>query len=249
MTALARGAWPTLDQLLRVQLALLTGALGLSGCWLLLRSLRRDLSSQPGGPLPPTTRVTPVRGSRGEELAGSPLPRKGEGLGEGAPRRARLRSRRRPPWLPLVIVCGFLGQAMLQPNWHDTGDAAESMTPIVVLGLAWIARAALRLGPGARRLFFGLVLAELALYLALWLTWAFGAAWTRDPNAVLASRYGLAHLRGLWGPAAPVGALLLTAGICGSAALLWRSLAAGRPADALPAPVRQEVSGSPVIRR
>ena len=75
----------------------------------------------------------------------------------------------------------IFGQVMLQPNWHDTGDAAESMTPIVVLGLAYVAAGVLRLGPGARRLFFILVLAELAAYLGLWLWWAFGPAWTRDP--------------------------------------------------------------------
>jgi hypothetical protein len=116
---------------------------------------------------------------------------------------------------------------MLQPNWHDTGDAAESMTPIVVLGLAYVARAALCLGPGARRLFVGLVLAELGIYLGLWLWWAFGAAWTRDPNTVLASRYGLDHLRTLWRPAVPLGALLLGTGLGGSALLLWRSLRVG----------------------
>jgi hypothetical protein len=177
--ALMRGSWPTVDQLLRVQLALLTGALGVSGCWLLLTNLTPRLSL------------------------------------------------RRPPWLGLVTLCGFLGQAMLQPNWHDTGDAAESMTPIVVLGLAYVARAVLRQGPGARRLFFGLVLVELAVYLGLWLWWGFGAAWTRDPNTVLASRYGLDHLRGLWRPAVPLGALLLSVGLIGSAGVLWRSLRPG----------------------
>jgi len=207
LAALARGTLPTLDQLLRIQLALLTGALGASGCWLLVRAALRG--------------------------------RTGSG-----------RSRRRLPWLPLVILCGFLGQVMLQPNWHDTGDAAESMTPIVVLGLACVSREALRLGLGARRLFFGLVLAELALYLALWLTWAFGVTWTRDPNAVLASRYGLAHLRGLWEPAVPLGALLLTVGACGSAALLWRALAVRHlPTNALLEPAGQTVRRSPVARR
>ena len=127
------------------------------------------------------------------------------------------------------MLCGFLGQVMLQPNWHDTGDAAESMTPIVVLGLAYVAREALRLGPRARRLFFGLVLAELAAYLGLWLWWAFGSAWTRDPNAVLASRYGLEHIRNLWAPATPLGAALLIAGLGASALLLWRRAPARQP--------------------
>jgi hypothetical protein len=63
----------------------------------------------------------------------------------------------------------------------------------------------------------------------LWLTWAFGATWTRDPNAVLASRYGLAHLRGLWEPAVPLGAFLLTAGLIASTVVLWRALTV-RPA-------------------
>src|SRR5262249_27147215 len=97
-------------------------------------------------------------------------------------------------------------------------------TPIVILGLAYVARAALCLGPGARRLFFVLVLAELAVYLGLWLWWAFGPAWTRDPNTVLASRYGLDHIRALWRPAVPLRALLLTVGLVGSAGLPWRSL-------------------------
>jgi hypothetical protein len=120
---------------------------------------------------------------------------------------------------------------MLQPNWHDTGDAAESMTPIVVLGLAYVAREALTLGTVARRVFFGLVLAELAAYLGLWLWWAFGSAWTRDPNAVLGARYGLDHIRNLWGPATPLGAALLIAGFGASAVLLWRALShpAGQP--------------------
>ena len=137
----------------------------------------------------------------------------------------RARFHRRLPWLALVVLCGFFGQVMLQPNWHDTGDAAESMTPIVILGLAYVAREALRLGPGARRLFFGLVLAELGAYLGLWLWWAFGSAWTRDANAVLATRYGLEHIRNLWGLATPLGAVLLTVGLGGSAVLLWRALA------------------------
>ncbi|MCC7370209.1 MAG: hypothetical protein IT306_17425 [Chloroflexi bacterium] len=185
LAAVARGATPGLDQLLRVQLALLTGALGASGCWLLARKV-----------------LTPRKGSFSRLV-------------------------QRPPWLPLVVLCGFLGQVMLQPNWHDTGDAAESMTPIVVLGLVLVAREALRLGPGSRRLFFGLVLLETAIYLGLWLTWAFSSAWTRDPNAVLASRYGLEHLRGLWGPAVPLGAIFLASGLLGSAAVLWRTLTGG----------------------
>jgi hypothetical protein len=134
----------------------------------------------------------------------------------------------------MVALCGFLGQVLLQPNWHDTGDAAESMTPIVILGLAYVVRAALGLGPGARRLFVGLVLAELGIYLGLWLWWAFSPAWTRDPNTVLATRYGLDHVRALWRPAVPLGALLLATGLGGSALLLWRSL---------------DVSRQPVARR
>ena len=189
--ALVRGSLPSLDQLLRIQLALLTGALGIGGCWLLVRAaLRSRLHSYPLSPIP------------------YPL-------------------RRRLPWLAVVILCGFFGQVMLQPNWHDTGDAAESMTPIVVLGLAYVAREALRLGPIARRLFFGLVLSELAVYLGLWLWWAFGSAWTRDVNAVLGARYGLDHIRNLWGPAVPLGAMLLIAGLAVSAVLLWRAL--GQP--------------------
>lgn len=179
LTELARGSLPSVDQVLRIQLALLTGALGISGCWLLLR---RNL----------TTLVS--------------------------------RLLRRPPWLALVVLCGFLGQVMLQPNWHDTGDAAESMTPIVVLGLVFVAREALRLGLWARRVFYGLVLAELALYLGLWLWWSFGSAWTNDPNAVLSSRYGLDHLRWVWGPAVPVGVVLLAVGLVGSAVILWGSI-------------------------
>jgi len=189
LTSLAHGALPTLDQLLRFQLAVLTGALGLSGCWLLARSAVR------ARPSPLASRPSPLR---------------------------------RPPWLALVVLGGFIGQVMLQPNWHDTGDAAESMTPIVVLGVAYVAREALKLGTVARRLFFGLVLVELGAYLGLWLWWAFGSAWTRDPNAVLGSRYGLDHIRNLWGPATPLGAALLIAGLGVSAVLLWRALA--RPA-------------------
>jgi hypothetical protein len=123
---------------------------------------------------------------------------------------------------------------MLQPNWHDTGDAAESMTPIVILGLAYVARTAVHLDLARRRVFVGLVLAELACYLGLWLWWAFGPAWTRDPNTVLASRYGLDHLRAVWRPAVVVGAMLLAAGLTGSLAVLWRSL---------------DLRGQPVARR
>jgi hypothetical protein len=96
-----------------------------------------------------------------------------------------------------------------------------------VLGLAYIGRAVLRRGPGARRLFLVLVLVELGVYVGLWLWWGFGSAWTRDPNTVLASRYGLDHLRGLWRPSVPLGATLLSVGLIGSAALLWRSLQPG----------------------
>jgi hypothetical protein len=195
--ALARGSLPSVDQLLRFQLAVLTGALGLSGCWLLVRASLAAPSSL----------------------------------------------LRRPPWLMTVVLCGFFGQVMLQPNWHDTGDAADSMTPIVVLGLAYVAREAQSLGPVARRLFFGLVLAELACYLGLWLWWALSPAWTHDPNAVLGSRYGLEHLRMIWGPATTVGALLLTAGLGTSAVLLWRALHA--TAHAQHDPLRQLDSPSP----
>ena len=68
------------------------------------------------------------------------------------------------------------------------------------------------------------MLTECGVYLALWLWWAFSSAWTRDPNAVLASRYGLVHIRSLWGPAVPLGGLLLAAGLGTSAWLLWRAL-------------------------
>jgi hypothetical protein len=205
LTSLARGALPNVDQLLRIQLALLTGALGISGCWLLTNAVARSL---------PLSRARGRRRSRcSRRAAGGPggggfLRLQGRGL----------------PWLALVVLCGFFGQVMLQPNWHDTGDAAESMTPIVVLGLAYVAREALRLGPAARRLFYVLVLAESAAYLGLWLWWAFGSAWTRDANAVLAVRYGLEHIRNLWGPATPLGAVLLFAGLGASALLLWRAL-------------------------
>jgi hypothetical protein len=181
---LARGSLPNVDQLLRIQLAVLTGALGVSGCWLLARSAVR--------------------------------------------RRPAVRLLRRPPWLAIVALCGFFGQVMLQPNWHESGDAAESMTPIVILGLAYAAREALRLGPGGRRLFFGLVLAELACYLGLWIWWAFGGAWTRDLNAVLGSRYGLDHIRHLWEPAVLIGAVLLAAGLGTSAVLLCHALGVDR---------------------
>jgi hypothetical protein len=180
LKVLARGSLPNVDQLLRIQLAVLTGALGVSGCWLLVRSAFRH--------------------------------------------RAAIRLLRRPPWLAIVALCGFFGQVMLQPNWHESGDAAESMTPIVILGLAYVARESLRLGTAGRRLFFGLVVAELACYLGLWIWWAFGGAWTRDLNAVLGSRYGLDHIRHLWEPAVPVGAVLLAAGLGTSAVLLWRAL-------------------------
>ena len=212
--ALARGTLPTVDQALRWQLAVLTGAFGVSGCWLLARALlgrRRHRAS------PLATRPSLL-----------------------APCYSLLTTRY-SSWLALVAACGFLGQVMLQPNWHDTGDVAESMTPIVVLGLAYVSREALRLGPRGRWLFFGLVLAELALYLGLWGWWAFTPAWTRDPNTVLASRYGLDHLRGLWGPATPLGAVLLAVGLLGSAALLWRTLGQH---DTMPRDVSRSGAGS-----
>jgi hypothetical protein len=229
--AIVRGSAPTVDQALRVQLALLTGAFGISGCWLLLRSARYALK----GFL--KARLRPPR---------PPLPRTGRG---GAVSRGLLPTAycllpTRPPWLALVVLGGFLGQVMLQPNWHDTGDAAESMTPIVVLGLAYVAREATRLGPTARRVFFGLVLAELGMYLVLWLWWAFSAAWTRDPNAVLASRYGLVHIRSLWGPAVLVGGVLLATGLGVSAGLLWRAMFANT--DARPAPRHAEYGATPL---
>ena len=130
---------PTVDQLLRIQLAVLTGALGLSGCWLLVRS---SLAHPCGR-----------RRSRRRRRRRSFAPRSGPMVGNHPS------LLRRPPWLALVVLCGFFGQVMLQPNWHDTGDAADSMTPIVVLGLAYVAREApvpragrsptlLRAGPG-----------------------------------------------------------------------------------------------------
>jgi hypothetical protein len=238
--ALARGAAPSVDQLLRIQLALLTGALGVSGCWLLARGVLRSVFGESPTPArgdvaTPGPGEAPTPGRCAARISAAPASSPVREGGEHVTRRlplSRARGRglggrgllRRPPWLAMVVLCGFFGQVMLQPNWHDTGDAAESMTPIVILALAYVAREALRLGLGARRVFFGLVLAELGMYLGLWLWWAFGSAWTRDPNAVLASRYGLDHLRGLWGPALPLGAVLLTVGLGGSAALLWRSL-------------------------
>jgi len=221
--AILHGMAPSLDQALRVQLALLTGALGVSGCWLLCRAAWRAVTGKPAlTPRPPLPQagegeptLTPALSQREREQHPQ-LPT--------ADRRLPTRLLRRPPWLALVVLGGFFGQVMLQPNWHDTGDAAESMTPIVVLGLAYVARETGRLGPAARRLFFGLVLAELAVYLVLWLTWAFSSAWTRDPNAVLASRYGLDHIRGLWGPAVLIGGVLLASGLSASAVLLWRAL-------------------------
>jgi hypothetical protein len=145
-----------------------------------------------------------------------------------------MRLLRRPPWLAVVLLTGFLGQVMLQPNWHDTGDAAESMTPIVVLGLAYAAREALRLGRRGRWLFVAVVLAECLLYLGLWLFWAFSPIWTRDLNAPLGSRYELHHVRHLWGPAVTVGAVLVVAGLAGSLLTLWRALL--RP-DVRPVPM------------
>jgi hypothetical protein len=206
---LGGGSSPVIDQLLRIQLGLLTGGLGLSGCWLLLRAARRHVATLKPGP-PPT----------GERAHFRNL------LTASGPRAVRWL--RRPSCLGLAVAGGFFSAVLLQTDWHVVGVAGESMTPIVVLGLAYVARETVRLGPAARRLFFALVLAELAIYLGLWLWWAFGVAWTRDPNAVLASRYGLDHIRGLWRPAVPLGALLLSVGLIGSAVLLWRSLRLGR---------------------
>lgn len=193
LRAVAGGGLQTVDQVLRFQLAVLPGALGLGCCWLLLRLARRRLG-----------RRRERRGRRSDRPA----------VG-------------RRPWpslLLLVVLGGFLGQVLLQPNWHDTGDAAESMTPLVVLGLAYAAQEAARLGRPGRLLVGGIVVAECLCYLGLWLSWAFSAAWTRDINAPLAARYGLDHVRHLWGPAVAVGAVLLAAGLVGSALLLWRSL-------------------------
>jgi len=199
--ALAAGRWPSVDQVLRFQLAVLTGALGFGCCWLLLRAARSAVRRFAG----PT----------------------GGGRGGGSARRTRLL--RRPPWLLLVVLGGFLGQVMLQPNWHDTGDAAESMTPIVILGLAYAAREALRLGVSGRWLLMAVVLAETLFYLGLWLFWAFGSAWTRDLNAPLGSRYELHHVRHLWGPAVTVGTVLVATGLAGSLLVLWRALLRRQP--------------------
>ena len=121
---------------------------------------------------------------------------------------------------------------MLQPNWHTTGDAAESMTPIVVLGLAYVARELGALGPAIRRLFCAAVVAELLLFHALYFWWALGPAWTRDPNTVLATRYGLTHLRSLSPLLAPLGAVLLTVAAGLGTMLLWRAV--GRRSGAAP---------------
>ena len=117
------------------------------------------------------------------------------------------------------------------------------MTPIVVLGLAYVAREALRLGPRARRVFGGLVLAEPRCYLALWGWWAFSAAWTRDPNAVLGSRYGLEHIRGLWEAAVPLG-LVLAAG-CSGARRCSGGRSAGPTSAALTSAGLTQVVGAP----
>jgi hypothetical protein len=137
---------------------------------------------------------------------------------------------RRPPWLLLVTLAGFTGQVMLQPNWHTTGDAAESMTPIVILGLAYVAREIAALPAAARRAIGLLVLAECAAFWALYTWWAFGSAWTRDPNVVLAMRYGLQHVRFLWPPAVPLGALAIAAAAVTAGALLWCGPRIRRPA-------------------
>jgi hypothetical protein len=178
-----------------VQLALLTGALGVSGCVVLARAALGGASS---------------------------------------------RGARRLPWLALVALCGFAGQVMLQPNWHTTGDAAESMTPIVVLGLAYVARELGTLGESARRLFGVAIVAECVVFQALYLAWAFGPAWTRDPNTVLAARYGLTHLRSLSPMHGPFGALWLTAAALAAIVLLWRVL--GRRERSMRAPMAKPVT-------
>ena len=188
--ALAGGAVPSVDQLLRIQLALLTGALGVSGCTVLVRAAFR-------------------RARRASRFSVGMIPG---------------RLLRRPPWLLLVALCGFAGQVMLQPNWHTTGDAAESMTPIVMLCLACVGRQIATLGTGARRLFLLAVGAECALFYGLYLWWAFGAAWTRDPNAVLAVRYGLVHVRSLSPALGPLGLLLLAAAALLALDVLRRAL-------------------------
>ena len=195
LEALTRGVAPSVDQLLRIQLALLTGALGLSGIAVLARAA--------------------CRGARSAELL-APL--------------------RRPPWLALVALGGFAGQVTLQPNWHTTGDAAESMTPIVVLGLAYVARELGTLGPTARRLFCAAVVAEVLLFSGLYLWWAFGSAWTRDPNTVLATRYGLTHVRSLSPLFGPLGAVLLAVASGAATVMLWRIPGRRRSAAASPRP-------------
>src|SRR6266540_14169 len=183
---LARGGPPQLDALLRVQIALLPGALGLTGCLLLARAARRAVRAS---------------GGRGGLLR---------------------RFVSRPPWLAMVALGGFAGQAMLTWTWHPEGEAAESMTPIVALGLAYVAREAARLGhPGQRLVVIG-ILAEFAAFHALLGWWAFGSAWTRDTNAVLAARYGLAHIRSLWAAWAPLGVLALLLAAAAGARMFWR---------------------------
>ena len=201
--ALARGRLPDVNALLRIQIGMLTGALGLAGCVLLVRSALR------------------VRSGRGLRARGERL-------------------LRRPPWLLLVALVAFVGQMMLQPDWHTGGDAAESLTPIVVLGLAYIAREIAGLGPVGRRAVMVAVLAEFAAFHALFLWWAFGDAWTRDRNGNLAARYGLEHVRALWPAAVPLGLLALLSAAAAAGAHLWRgerpARRAARPAGERPEP-------------
>ena len=198
LEAVSRGTAPSVDQLMRIQLALLTGALGLSGCAVLARAA--------------------LHGARQGSLA---------------TRDSLLAT---PPWLALVALGGFAGQVTLQPNWHTTGDAAESMTPIVVLGLAYVARELTRLGPTARHLFCTAVVAEFVLFQALYCWWAFGPAWTRDPNVVLATRYGLVHLRLLSEVSGWLGVVLVVASAVAATGLLWRLVARDLRADRAPLP-------------
>src|SRR6185295_3072346 len=144
-----------------------TGALGVSGCWLLTRSVRlsgplpvalRTAAPSPQPPKPSQgVQWTPSLRSHGaarlRRLSTAPPSGRGGVAVSLLPTAHRLLPTRLP-WLALVVLGGFLGQVMLQPNWHDDGAATESMTPIVVLGLAYVAREVGRLGPGARRVFF-----------------------------------------------------------------------------------------------
>ena len=150
-----------------------------------------------------------------------------------------LRFSRRPPLLPLVVLVGFICQVVLQPNWTINGEAGDSMTPIVVLGLAYISREIAGLSQGGRRLVVFILLLEFAFFNAVYGLWAFGPAWTRDPNAILAARYGLTQIRFVWPPAVPLGALMLALSACAAAVILWKGV--------VPAVLRRESARQAVV--